>query len=133
MSLVALTRSPSPPRTPARARLVDAATELRRAIGDLEREDRERAAQRARANEETDRKVKARIAKAKARAATREYRIEVPAKFFWDFSATALDAMHELAKEARNQGQIGIANSWANRADEIATALEKLQQREATP
>src|ERR1700722_13614918 len=109
MSLVALTRSPSPPRSSARARLVDAATELRRAIADLEREDRERAAERERAWRETEAKAQRRVQLAAARQATRNLRIEVDRKCFWNFNNETLDLLRAVAADAQKRGEMSDA------------------------
>jgi hypothetical protein len=63
--------------------------------------------------------------------ATRAQRVEVDAKFFWDFTATALVSMRDLAAEARKQGQRGQADALDARIDEAARELERIQKRAA--
>jgi hypothetical protein len=95
MTLATLPRSSSLPmsRSQARARVAAAASALQRTIDDLYAADKAQAAQRERDRAESDAKAKRLVSLAQARQATRELRVEVPAKWFWDFSAEALDAL----------------------------------------
>jgi Asp-tRNA(Asn)/Glu-tRNA(Gln) amidotransferase A subunit family amidase len=133
MTLATLPRSSSLPMSPsqARARVAAAASALQRTIDDLYAADKAQAAQRERDRAESDTKAKRLVSLAQARQATRELRVEVPAKWFWNFSAEALDAFRELAKEAKQQGQRGLADSIERRVDAICTELERIQKRTA--
>ena len=131
MTLATLPRSTSLPPSPARAKVAAAAAQLQRAIDQLYAEDRERDAQRERARAESDRKAKRFVLMAEARRATRELRVEVPAKFFWDFAAEALDALHELAREAKQHGQQMRAQAIESRIDAACVQLDRIQKREA--
>ena len=79
------------PRSPGRARVAAAAAALQSAVEELYREEREREAARERARKETDAKAKRLALMAEARQATREMRIEIDRKWFWDFAAEALE------------------------------------------
>lgn len=131
MTLATLPRSTPLPPSPARAKVAAAAAALQRAIDELYAEDRERAAQRERARAENDAKAAKFLRLAKARQATRAMRVEVPAKFFWDFAAEALDALRELASEAKQHGQQMRAQAIESRIDAACEQLDKIQQQEA--
>jgi hypothetical protein len=132
MTLATVSRAPlAIPRSPARERVAAAATELQRAVDDLYAEARKQAAERARRDEEMDRKAQARLHLAAARLATKELRVEVPTKFFWDFCAEGLDALRELAAEARQRGQQMRAQGIDARVDGICAELERIQKRAA--
>jgi hypothetical protein len=133
MSLVALSRSPSPPppRSSARARLADAATELRRAVADLECEDREQAAERERSWQETKAKVERRARLAAARQATRGLRIEVDRKWFWNFNNETIELLHTIAADAKKRGETNNAQMVERHIDGMVEQLERIQKKEA--
>ena len=129
MSLATITRAPLiVPRSPARSRVLAAANELQRAVDQLFEEAKAEAREKAKRDEENDRKAEAHVARARARLATREYRVEVPARWFWSFTADAIDAMRDLAAEARKQGQNGPANALDARIEAACAELERIQK-----
>jgi hypothetical protein len=130
MSLVALSRSPSPPQSSARARLVDAATELRRAIVALEREDRERADQSERAWQQNRAKIERRARLAAAREATRGMRIEVDRKWFWNSHNETLDLLRAVAADAKKRGETSDAQMIERHIDAMCDQLERIEKRE---
>jgi hypothetical protein len=69
---------------------------------------------------------------AQARQATRGLWVEVPAKFFWDFAAGSVEAMRELASEARKQNDTGRVHAIERAIDEACEQLDKLQRRAAS-
>jgi len=131
MTLATLSRSPPFRPSPARARVAQAAAQLQAAIDALYEEDKARARERERARQESDAKAKRLTLMAEAREATRGLRVEVPTKFFWDFSAEALDAMRELAAAARRNGEQMRAQAIEARVDGFCGELDKIQRREA--
>jgi hypothetical protein len=135
MTLAILPRSRATPfrlpPSPARAKVVAAAAELQHAIDDLYAEARAQAAERERAHRENDAKAKRATLRAETRAATRELRIEVDAKWFWSFVNDALDCMKDLAGEARKQSQNMAAGALELRIDAACKELDRIQQREA--
>ncbi len=120
------------PRSPGRARVAAAAAALQSAVEELYREEREREAARERARKETDAKAKRLALMAEARQATREMRIEIDRKWFWDFAAEALDALRELAAEAKQHGQQMRAQAIESRIDAACAELDRIQKREAS-
>jgi hypothetical protein len=118
------------PLSPGRRRVQEAVANLQAAFEEMLREDRERARQREQARQDNAAETERRTRLAAARVATRHLRIEVDRKWFWDFTATALDAMQDLAREARKQGQKTEAAALQARLDTTVQALEKLQARE---
>jgi hypothetical protein len=130
MTLTTLSRSTVEPlrRSPARARFDDAMAELRRAVAAIDAEDRERAAARERAWQETEAKVERRVRLAAAREATKALRLEVPTRWFWSFANDALDDMRTLASEARRQGEQGRAQALDARLDAALKELNKIQK-----
>ena len=131
MTLATLPRAPSLPPSPARAKVTAAAAALQRAIDDLYAEDRERAAQRERARAENDAKAARFLRLAKARQATRELRIEVDRRWFWDFAGEAVHLLGEFASEANKRGERTRADAINSRVDAFCAALNKIQEREA--
>jgi hypothetical protein len=127
MSLATLTRAPLIiPKSPARSRVLAAATELQRAVDQLFEEAKAEARERAKRDEENDRKAQAHIARAKARMATREYRIEVSKKWLEEFAQDALDVMGEQAAAARSNGRNALANQLSDRIDHLIADLQRL-------
>jgi hypothetical protein len=114
------------------SRVETAAELMQQALRQLWAEDRERAADRERARKATDARAKKFLLLAQAKRATREMRVVVPAKFFWDFCAEGLDAMRELANEAKQHGQQMRAQAIENRIDAACAQLDRIQQREAS-
>ena len=131
MTLATLPRSTSLRPSPGRAKVAAAASALQQAINDLYAEDRERAAQRERNRLRNAAETERLVRLGQARLATRKLRVEVPAKFFWDFSAEALDALRELASEAKQHGQQMRAQAIESRIDAACEQLDRIQKREA--
>jgi hypothetical protein len=103
MTLATLPRTRAPliiPKSPARDRVAAAAAALQHAVDALFEEAKEQARERARRDAETDRAAQARVARAKARLATKEYRIEISRKWLEEFAQDALDVMGEQAAAA---------------------------------
>jgi hypothetical protein len=71
------------------------------------------------------------INKAEARRIKQQHMISVDRAWFWNFSAEALDALRELAAEAKKHGQQMRADSIESRVDAACQQLDRLQQREA--
>jgi DNA repair exonuclease SbcCD ATPase subunit len=129
MSLATLPRTRAPliiPKSPARSRVAAAAAELQRAVDQLFEEGKEQAREKAKRDEENDRKVQARLAKVKARLATKEYRVEISRKWLEEFATDALDAMSEQAKQAQSIGRNALANQLSNRIDHLVADLQRL-------
>jgi hypothetical protein len=134
MTLATIPLSRSPPVAPhssARARIADAAAELRRGIADLEREDRERAAQRERAWQETKAKAERRVQLAAARQATASMRIEVDRKWFWSFNNETLDLLRAIAADAQKRGEMSDARMIEAHINSMCDQLEAIQKKEA--
>jgi hypothetical protein len=129
MSLATLPRTRAPliiPKSPARSRVAAAAAELQRAVDQLFEEGKEQAREKAKRDEENDRKVQARLAKVKARLATKEYRVEISRKWLEEFATDALDAMSEQTNVARASGKNALANQLSNRIDHLIADLQRL-------
>jgi hypothetical protein len=129
MSLATLPRTRAPlitPKSPARERVAAAAAALQREIDGLYAEAREQAREKAKRDEENDRKVQARVARAKARLATKEYRIEISRKWLEEFAQDALDVMGEQAAAARSNGRNALANQLSDRIDHLVADLQRL-------
>ena len=131
MTLATLPRSTPLRPSPGRAKVAAAAAALQQAIDDLYREDREREAERERNRQRNAAETERLVRLGKARLATRKLKVEVPAKFFWDFAAEALDAMRELAREAKQHGQQMRAQGIEARIDAMCGELDRIQKREA--
>jgi hypothetical protein len=114
------------PRSPARARVAAAAAELQRAVDQLYEEAKAEAREKARRDAETDRAAQARVARAKARLATKEYRIEISRKWLEEFAQDALDVMGEQAAAARSNGRNALANQLSDRIDHLVADLQRL-------
>jgi hypothetical protein len=119
------------PVSAGRKRVQEAAAALQEAIDAMFAEDKAKALARERERQEGDERAKRAALKAQARQATRSMRIEVPRAWFWDFSASALEAMKDLVREARKQGQRGPADALQVRIDEAHKMLDRIQTREA--
>jgi hypothetical protein len=129
MSLATLPRSRAPlivPKSPARSRVLAAANELQRAVDQLFEEAKQEAREKAKRDEENDRRVQAHLAKTKARLATKGYRIEISKKWLEEFATDALDAMSEQAKQAQSIGRNALANQLSNRIDHLVADLQRL-------
>jgi DNA repair exonuclease SbcCD ATPase subunit len=129
MSLATLPRARAPvivPRSPARSRVLAAANELRRAVDQLFEEAKQEAREKAKRDEENDRKAEAHVARARARLATKEYRIEVSKKWLEELAQTALDALGEQADAAKSIGRNALANQLSNRIDHLIADLQRL-------
>jgi hypothetical protein len=132
MALATLQRSPLVlPRSPARDRVAAAAAALQHAVDALYEEAKEQARERARRDEEMDRRAQARVAKAEARAATRGYRLEVDAKWFWTFNNETLDILRAVAADAKQRGATSDARAIERHVDSMCDELEKVQAKEA--
>ena len=133
MTLATLSRSPAPPirRSPARARLDDAMTELRRAVLALDTEDRERAAERERAWQETKVKAERRVQLAAARQATASMRIEIDRKLFWSLTGEMLEMLRQCAGDAKRRGERADANTIERVIDEACEQLERIEKKDA--
>jgi hypothetical protein len=131
MTLATVPRAAVLPRSPARDRVAQAAKLLQDAVDGLYREAREEAAKRERTYRENAAERERRVALAAAREATRALRLEVGTKWFWDFTADAIDCMHQLAQEARRQGQQAHADALEVRIDAAVKELDRIQQRQA--
>jgi hypothetical protein len=127
MSLATLTRAPLIiPKSPARERVAAAAAALQHAIDALYEEAKAEAREKARRDAETDRAAQARVARAKARLATKEYRIEISRKWLEEFAQDALDVMGEQAAAARSNGRNALANQLSDRIDHLVADLQRL-------
>jgi hypothetical protein len=127
MSLATITRAPLiVPKSPARSRVLAAAAELQRAVDQLFEEAREQARERAKRDEENERAAQARVARAKARLVTKEYRIEISRKWLEEFAQDALDVMGEQAATARSNGRNALANQLSDRIDHLVADLQRL-------
>jgi hypothetical protein len=135
MTLATLRRAavlaPPLPVSPGRRKVREAARLLQEGLNALYEEDRAKADARERAWRETEAKVARRLKLAEAKRATRDLRVEVPAKWFWDFANGALDSMRDLAAEAKRQGQNGPANALEDRIDAAVKTLDEIQKRAA--
>jgi hypothetical protein len=102
MSLATITRAPLiVPRSPARSRVLAAANELQRAVDQLFEEAKAEAREKAKRDEENDRKAEAHVARARARLATTEYRLTVSKRWLEEFATDALDAMRSKRTSPR--------------------------------
>jgi hypothetical protein len=119
------------PRSPGRAKVAAAVTALQTALNQMYDEENTKEAARERARREGEAKAQRRVHLAQARQATANLRVEVGARWFWDFSGAAIDCMRDLAREARRQGQQGQANALEARIDDACDQLAKIQQKEA--
>jgi hypothetical protein len=127
MTLATLQRAPLIiPKSPARERVAAAANALQREIDGLYEEAKQEARERAKRDAESDRRVQAHLAKAKARLATKEYRLEISKKWLEEFATDALDAMSEQAKQAQSIGRNALANQLSNRIDRLVADLQRL-------
>jgi hypothetical protein len=120
---------PKLPVSPGRRRVNEAVGRLQDALGQLFAEEAAREAERERARLEGEAKAQRRLHLAQARQATRAMRIEVDARWFWDFANGALDSMRDLAAEAKRQGQNGPANALEARIDAAVKTLDEIQKR----
>ena len=130
-TVATLPRSASPrlrlPRSPARGRLDDAVTELRRAVAAVDAEDRVRAAQREHARQENAAQTERRVLMAQARLAT-----EIDRRWFWSTMGEMLDMLRACAADAKKRSEHGDARMIERVVDEVRTALEKIQAKEAS-
>jgi hypothetical protein len=127
MTLATVSRAPlviAP--SAARQRVAAAAAALQHAVDALFEEAKEQARERRARDEENDRKAQAHIARAKARAATRDLRIEVSKKWLEEFATDALDALAEQSKQAQANGQRALAGQLSDRVDHLIADLQKL-------
>jgi hypothetical protein len=127
MSLATITRAPLIiPKSPARARVSAAAAELQRAVDQLYEEAKAEAREKARRDEENDRKAEARIARTHARAATKEYRVEVSKRWLEELATDAMDAMQAQMTAANANGQRAFVGQLSDRIDHLIADLQKL-------
>jgi hypothetical protein len=134
MTLATVSRAPpviAP--SPARKRVAAAAAELQRAVDQLFEEAKDQARERARRAEESDAKARAHIARAKARAATRGYRLEVDRKWFWSFNNETMDLLRAVAADAKKRGETSDARMVERHIDSMCDQLEAIQKKEARP
>jgi DNA repair exonuclease SbcCD ATPase subunit len=127
MSLATISRAPLfVPKSPARERVAAAANALQHAIDALYEEAKQEAREKAKRDEENDRRVQAHLAKTEARLATKGYRIEISKKWLEEFATDALDAMSEQAKQAQSVGRNALANQLSDRIDHLIADLQRL-------
>jgi hypothetical protein len=129
MTLATLPRTRAPliiPKSPARDRVAAAAAALQHAVDALYEEAKAEARERAKRDEETDAKARAHVARVKARAATKEYRVEVSKKWLEEFASDALDAMHAQLAAAKANGHRAFVGQLSDRIDHLISDLQKL-------
>jgi len=127
MTLATISRAPLIiPRSPARDRVARAAAELQRSIDQLYEEARQEARERAKRDEEIDRRARAHVAKVGAMRATRGYRIEVSKRWLEELATDAIDAMSEQTNVARASGKNGSANQLSDRINVLIADLQRL-------
>jgi hypothetical protein len=127
MSLATITRAPLIiPKSPARSRVLAAANELQRAVDQLFEEAKQEAREKAKRDEENDRRAQAHLAKTKARAATTRYRIEVSKKWLEELASDALTALNAQADQAQANGQRAFANQLGDRVNHLIADLQRL-------
>jgi hypothetical protein len=115
-----------------RSRVQAAAELIQQGLRQLWAEERERAErQRSFRVAPFSEREQALINKAEARRIKQQHMISVDRAWFWNFSAEALDALRELAAEAKKHGQQMRADSIESRVDAACQQLDRLQQREA--
>jgi hypothetical protein len=127
MTLATLPRVPLiVPRSPARERVAAAANALQREIDGLYAKAREQARERAKRDEENERAAQSRVARAKARLATKEYRVEVSKRWLEELATDAIDAMHAQMTVANANGQRAFVGQLSDRIDHLIADLQKL-------
>jgi vacuolar-type H+-ATPase subunit E/Vma4 len=112
MTLATL-RSPPPliiAPSPARERVAAATNELRRAVDGLYEEAKAEARERAKRDEEVDRRAQAHLARVKARAVIREHRVEVSKKWFNNLT----EEIRTIEQAADAAGALGVANQLSS-------------------
>jgi hypothetical protein len=125
MTLATLSRTRAPliiPKSPARSRVLAATAELQRAVDQLFEEAKAQAREKAKRDEENERKAQARL----ARAATKEYRVEVSKRWLEELASDALDALNAQANQAQANGQRAFANQLSDRIDHLIADLQRL-------
>jgi hypothetical protein len=115
-----------------RSRVQTAAELIQQGLRQLWAEERERAdRQRSFRVAPFSEREQAAIRQAELRRIKQEHLMSVNRARFWSFSVEALDAMRELAAEAKKHGQQMRAQGIEARVDEICGRLDQLQKREA--
>jgi hypothetical protein len=128
MTLATL-RSPPPliiAPSPARKRVAAAAAALQREIDGLFEEAKQEAREKAKRDEESDRRAQAHLAKVRARLATKEYRVEVSKKWLEEFASDALDALNAQANQAQANGQRAFVSQLSDRINHLIADLQRL-------
>jgi hypothetical protein len=111
MSLATISRAPLiVPRSPARSRVLAATAELQRAVDQLFEEAKAEAREKAKRDEENDRRVQAHLARARARAVIRENRVEVSKKWFNNL----VEEVRAIEQAADAAGALGVANQLSS-------------------
>jgi hypothetical protein len=127
MTLATISRAPLIiPRSPARDRVARAAAELQRSIDQLYEEARQEARERAKRDEEIDRRARAHVAKVGAMRATRGYRIEVSKRWLEELATDAIDAMQAQMAMGDANGQRAFAGQLYDRINHLIADLQRL-------
>jgi hypothetical protein len=116
--------------SPGRARVAAAARLLQEAIDELYREDRAKALEGERARAESDARAKRFTLMAEARNATRELRVEVDRRWFWNFVNEVMDDLHQQANEARRAGEQMRVTQLENRIEALGNELDRIQKQQ---
>jgi hypothetical protein len=119
------------PQTPGRSRMEEAARLIQQALLELHREGRERAERAKNFKVKYSEREKLVIAKAKARMATKEARIEVNRRWFWSTMNGVLEDWREQADAAQKRGERLRADQLEDAITRLADELQKISTKEA--
>ena len=67
---------------------------------------------------------------AEARNATRELRVEVDRRWFWNFVNEVMDDLHQQANEARRAGEQMRVTQLENRIEALGNELDRIQKQQ---